>query len=127
MQIKISSLSQKSGENTEKGNQPFFPLAIEREREIDGIVMGVLSDGTPYLNQRGLASLCDVMNAHIGTISSQWNDPAPKPRIQRIKAILTNVGNVPQMPTPKRRSATLVYLDNPAENQRFKKRPAIYI
>lgn len=72
--MKINMLTQKSGRNSPKGNQPFLPLAVAREREIDGIVMGVLSDGTPYLNQRGLAALCDVQNVHIGTISSQWNE-----------------------------------------------------
>ena len=29
------------------------PVRILVETESDGIVMGVLSDGTPYLNQRG--------------------------------------------------------------------------
>lgn len=43
---------------------------------------------TPYLNQRGLAVLCGVENAHIGTISSQWNEAELKPRIKKIKAIL---------------------------------------
>jgi len=95
MHIKINALSHRKPEKHTKGNQPNLPLVIAREREIDGIVMGVLSDGTPYLNQRGLAALCDVQNAHIGTISGQWNDPDPKPRIQRIKAILEKVGNVP--------------------------------
>lgn len=46
-------------------------LDLEVERDIDGIGMGVLSGGIPYLNQRGLARLCGVQNAHIGTISSQ--------------------------------------------------------
>ncbi len=67
-------------------------LGIEKDAEINGIGMGVLSDGTPYLNQRGLAALCGVQNAHIGTISSQWNEADPKPRIQSIKAILSKIG-----------------------------------
>jgi len=46
------------------------------EKDVGGIGMGVLSDGTPYLNQRGLAALCGVQNAHIGTISSQWGEAA---------------------------------------------------
>lgn len=65
-----------------------FDLGIEAERDIEGIGMGVLSDGTPYLNQRGLAALCGVQNAHIGTISSQWNEDVEKPRIKAIKTIL---------------------------------------
>ena len=52
--------------------------------EIDGVGMGRLSDGTPYLTQRGLAALCGVQNAHIGTISRDWQ--TDKPRILAIKA-----------------------------------------
>ncbi|MDX8453230.1 hypothetical protein RFM98_10715 [Mesorhizobium sp. VK9D] len=95
MTVKINILAVKSSQIGPKGNQPNLPLVVEKEREIDGVVMGVLSDGTPYLNQRGLAALCDVQNAHIGTISSQWNDVDQKPRIQRIKAILEKVGKIP--------------------------------
>ena len=62
-----------------------LPLTIDRKRDIDGIDMDVLSAGTPYPNQRGLAALCDRQNAHIGTISGQWNDGDQKPRIQTIK------------------------------------------
>jgi hypothetical protein len=54
-----------------------------------------LSDGTPYLSQRGLAAVCGVMNTHIGTISSQWNDREEKPRIRAIKSILAKVGPLP--------------------------------
>ena len=67
-------------------------LDLEVEKDIGGIGMGVLSDGTPYLNQRGLAALCGVQNAHIGTISSQWNEVDQKPRIAAIKAILAKAG-----------------------------------
>lgn len=73
-------------------SQPELDLGIEAEKDVGGIGMGVLSDGTPYLNQRGLAMLCGVMNAHIGTISSQWDDEQPKPRIQAIKSILKSAG-----------------------------------
>ncbi len=67
-------------------------LDLEIERDIGGIGMGVLTDGTPYLNQRGLAALCGVQNAHIGTISSQWNEVDQKPRIAAIKSILAKAG-----------------------------------
>jgi len=77
---------------------PFLDLGIEANTEINGIGMGVLSDGTPYLNQRGLAALCGVQNAHIGTISSQWNEAPEKPRVAAIKAILTKSGSVSVAP-----------------------------
>lgn len=66
-------------------------LKVDKEAEVDGIGMGVLSDGTPFLNQRGLARLCGVQNAHIGTISSDWDDDQ-KPRIAAIKKILSDRG-----------------------------------
>jgi hypothetical protein len=67
-------------------------LDLEVEKDVGGIGMGVLSDGTPYLNQRGLSALCGVMNAHVGTISSQWNEAEQKPRITAIKTILSKSG-----------------------------------
>ena len=67
-------------------------LFSEVETDVGGIGMGVLSDGTPYLNQRGLAALCGVQNAHIGTISAQWGEPEQKPRITNIKEILGKSG-----------------------------------
>ena len=51
-------------------DQGALPLGIQKSGDYGEIGMGVLSDGTPYLNQRGLAVLCGVQNAHIGTISS---------------------------------------------------------
>lgn len=70
-------------------------LALE---ELDGAKMhrfgmGVLSDGTPFLTQRGLSVLCGVENAHIGTISSQWHDEIPKPRVNKIRDILARDGH----------------------------------
>ena len=60
---------------------------------VDPLGMGVLSDGTPFLTQRGLAALCGVENAHVGTISSQWRDVVPKPRINKIRDILKRNGH----------------------------------
>lgn len=87
----INKLATKSGskEITPQGELDF---GIEIERDVGGIGMGVLSDGTPYLNQRGLAALCGVQNAHIGTISTQWNEPSLKPRISSIKSVLEKSG-----------------------------------
>jgi hypothetical protein len=68
--------------------------------DIDGgcfhsLGMGVLSDGTPFLTQRGLAALCGVENAHVGTISTQWHEEVPKPRINKIRDILARDGHSP--------------------------------
>jgi len=91
----ISILAPKSGSKEISPAQGSFNLGIEKNADFGEIGMGVLSDGTPYLNQRGLAALCGVQNAHIGTISSQWVDPDEKPRIKAIKSILEKAGYLP--------------------------------
>ncbi|WP_052208745.1 hypothetical protein [Croceibacterium mercuriale] len=73
-------------------SQGALPLGIEKRGDFGEIGMGVLSDGTPYLSQRGLAVLCGVENAHIGTISSQWAESPAKPRVSKIKSILEQAG-----------------------------------
>ena len=88
----ISTLSQNSTSKEISPVQGSLDLRIAMDAEFGEIGMGVLKDGTPYLNQRGLAALCGVQNAHIGTISAQWNEPDPKPRIRAIKAVLEKAG-----------------------------------
>jgi hypothetical protein len=73
-------------------SQPELDLKVAHQREIDGVGMGVLSDGTPFLTGRGLARLIDIENLHIRTISQDWNGDPPKPRIASIKAILAKRG-----------------------------------
>ncbi|MCX5614415.1 hypothetical protein [Bombella saccharophila] len=95
--MKVTIVHKASATNNDLGQKQgnLFSLV---EEEINSLGMGVLSDGTPYLNQRGLAHICGVKNAHIGTISSQWNDNE-KPRIEKIKEILKqDVGTVPDFP-----------------------------
>lgn len=89
---KISVLAPKHTGKEINPKQGVLNLEIQMDADFGGIGMGVLSDGTPYLNQRGLAALCGVQNAHIGTISSQWNDADEKPRIKAIKGILSKAG-----------------------------------
>jgi hypothetical protein len=88
---KINILAPKVASKEISTKQGTF-LGIEKDADFGDIGMGVLSDGTPYLNQRGLAVLCGVQNAHIGTISSQWTEPEQKPRITAIKSILAKAG-----------------------------------
>jgi hypothetical protein len=49
-------------------------LEIAAEREIDGVGMGVLNDGTPFLTLRGLARMCGVDNAAIVRMTAAWQD-----------------------------------------------------
>ena len=75
------------------GNQGELGLEDVDGSRVHPFGMGILSDGTPFLTQRGLANLCGVENAHIGTISSQWHDTVAKPRISKIRDILARNGH----------------------------------
>lgn len=89
---RIMALPTKMGAEEITSSQTALALGLEVEKDIGGVGMGVLSDGTPFLNQRGLAVLCGVQNAHIGTISSQWSEGDQKPRIAAIKSVLSKAG-----------------------------------
>lgn len=90
MARKIRRLPTKPAKKEITSNQG--ELFVNVQKEIQGVGMGVLSDGTPFLTQRGLARLCGVENAHVGTISSQWADEIPKPRISKIRDLLASRG-----------------------------------
>lgn len=60
-----------------QGNLQLFPV---KEVEVEGVAMGVLNDGTPYLTGRGLAEMCGVHHSVIQDISSDWASERLKPR-----------------------------------------------
>lgn len=88
----ISVLPAKTSKKGLDPKQGVLDLRIERQRDVKGVGMGVLSDGTPFLTGRGLARLLDIENLHVRTISQDWNDDPPKPRIKGIKDILKKGG-----------------------------------
>jgi|SRR5690554_866217 len=49
-------------------------------KEINGVEMGVLKDGTPYLTSRGLARLCGVTPSTIIELNLNWSEHSQKPR-----------------------------------------------
>ncbi len=72
--------------------QDVLPIGIQKQIEIDGIGMGVLSDGTAFLTGRGLARLCGVSHRQIQHIALEWESISPTARIEKIKDILTAHG-----------------------------------
>lgn len=64
MALRIKRLAPKSTSKEIGSAQGELQLAIAKEREVEGVGMGVLSDGTPYLNQRGLAVELKQLPAH---------------------------------------------------------------
>ena len=73
-------------------SQYHFDLEIVVEKEVDGVGMGVLNDGTPFLNMRGLARMCGVDSAVIVRITNNWDEEIAKPRERRIKEIVREQG-----------------------------------
>ncbi len=112
---KINQLARIQGKKEITQDQGAFDLGIDKERDVEGVGMGVLSDGTPYLNQRGLAALCGIKNAHIGTVSKNWNDDIQKPRITTIKGILSEAGLEIDQPHIEVRHKGVVHFCYPAE------------
>lgn len=72
--------------------QRSLPLGIAKQIEIDGVGMGVLSDGTAFLTGRGLARLCGIAHAQIQRLSADWIEGVSKQRIDTIKELLRQRG-----------------------------------
>lgn len=49
-------------------------LGIEVQRDVNGIEMGVLENGIPYLTQRGLSGVTGVARNAIQNITKEWED-----------------------------------------------------
>ncbi|WP_233112676.1 hypothetical protein [Aggregatibacter actinomycetemcomitans] len=52
--------------------QGVLDISIDKEAEINGIGMGVLGNGIPYLTQTGLAKVCDISRITLQELSSEW-------------------------------------------------------
>jgi len=73
-------------------SQNKFDFAIHASAEVDGIGMGVLTDGTPFLTGRGLASLCGVSPKQIQGIGYEWLSEVQSPRVTKLKELLGQRG-----------------------------------
>lgn len=72
--------------------QLLLDLQVVAEREIDGVGMGVLSDGTPFLTLRGLSRMSGVDIAPIVRITQDWILSPLKPREQKIRELVRAQG-----------------------------------
>lgn len=67
-------------------------IEIAAEIERDGVGMGVLSDGSPFLTIRGLARMCGVDMAAIVRMTAAWQDVPLKPREHKIRELIRAQG-----------------------------------
>jgi hypothetical protein len=101
-----------TGKSLVTSGQHELPLFVEKEIEVDGVGMGVLSDGTPYLTQRGLARMCGVNQNAIFEMTTGWKDN--RPREAKIKEALIAQGlefAAPFLPITKDGKAHYAYPD----------------
>ncbi|AXU94212.1 hypothetical protein CI789_02590 [Erwinia persicina] len=71
--------------NGSQGNLNLYP---EVEVTVDGIPMGVLSDGTPYLTLYGLAKLCGIDDTPLRVFTTNWQSEKHKPRGSKVASYL---------------------------------------
>ncbi|WP_145586587.1 hypothetical protein [Yersinia kristensenii] len=73
-----------------EGANPIQPdlFHVERQIEIDGVEMGVLENGVPYLTGRGLERMCGLGHGPFHRLTSNWQEEKHKPRGQEIQKLL---------------------------------------
>lgn len=65
---------------------------VEKQTERDGVEMGVLENGIPYLSESGLARMCGIARRSIRDLSAEWENEKLKPRGQKIQEKLVELG-----------------------------------
>jgi hypothetical protein len=97
--------------NTSDGQ---MELSVYKEREREGIEMGVLSDGTPFLTGRALAILCGINPGRMSEMNTAWNSDS-NAMANGVKKILAMQGIVLDKPykieIKRRRTTAYAYSD----------------
>ena len=65
---------------------------VEKQAEVNGIEMGVLENGMPYLTESGLARMCGIDRKVLNRLAANWPEERTKPRGQKIDALLSEGG-----------------------------------
>ncbi len=81
-----------SGKNLVVGQQQDLELFAVKEIESNGIQMGILNDGTPYLTLNGLSRFCGASTSVLSRLTTDWLDQRTKPRGSKIDKILRTKG-----------------------------------
>lgn len=65
---------------------------VEAQAEINGVEMGVLDTGLPYLTESGLARMCGIDRKVLNRLAINWEDEQIKPRGRQISQLLDQGG-----------------------------------
>ena len=88
--MNIKELTEKTALAAPPSQEQLF--RVEKQIERDGVEMGVLENGVPYLSETGLARMCGVARRSIRDLAADWNNEKTKPRGQRIQEKLIELG-----------------------------------
>lgn len=61
---------------------------VEKQVDINGVEMGVLENGIPYLTEAGLARMCGIDRKVLNRLASGWEEERFKPRGKQIQQLL---------------------------------------
>jgi hypothetical protein len=71
---------------------------VEKQTVIDGVEMGVLENGIPYLTESGLARMCGIDRKVLNRLAMNWKEERLKPRGKQIAVLLLQGGyNEPEL------------------------------
>lgn len=62
---------------------PPLELGVEVERNVDGIEMGILQNGLPYLTQSGLSKAIGIGQSTLSKITKEWREAHSDPVMPR--------------------------------------------
>ncbi|MGJ5022318.1 hypothetical protein [Bradyrhizobium oligotrophicum] len=91
-QLKRLDKMQKQSSPVIAEQQLRLDLQVAAELEIDGVGMGVLTDGTPFLTLRGLSRMSGADIAAIVRITADWQLSPLRPREQKIRELVRAQG-----------------------------------
>jgi hypothetical protein len=61
---------------------------VEKQAEINGVEMGVLENGIPFLTESGLARMCGIDRKVLNRLAINWSEEKYKPRGRQIAELL---------------------------------------
>ena len=67
---------------------------VEKQAEIDGVEMGVLENGVPFLTESGLSRMCGIDRKVLNRLAINWQDERNRPRGRKIAELLRQSGYV---------------------------------
>lgn len=89
--IKINQLAKKGGDSGPPQIQEEL-FHVETQKEINGVEMGVLDNGIPYLTESGLAQMCGIDRKVLNRLAVGWNEEKLKERGSAINELLLKSG-----------------------------------